>query len=191
MPDDPAPPASDPPAGTPPPAAPPPADSADPSPPTRDDVIRDPQALIDALAESRAAARRLERWKKDRERSDQQAADANKTELERLTDRAMTAEALLATRESDNLRLEVALEQLLGDDPQVKLAMSLAPRLRGTTREELQADAQQMRQLLGQQPGEPPPPPPPAGGSRLGNGQQPAGTDAAFTAQIRRATGRS
>ena len=182
----PAAPPADPPAD---PPAHPPADGDPPAAPSTEDVIRDPQALIDALGAARTDARRLERWKRDRERSDVAAADAAKTELERLTDRATKAEGTLATRDLQLLRTEVALEQLLGDDPRVKLAIALAARLQGTTREEIVADAASMRQLLGQQQGQPSSPPPPAGGSRLGNGAPPAGGDAAFSSQLRRAAG--
>lgn len=187
MPDPPAAPPADPPAD-PPPADPPPGD---PPTPTAEDVVKNPQALIDALGATRDENRRFARRLKDYERSERERSDAAKTELERATDRATAAEASLAARELDNLRLEVALEELLGDNPGIKMAMNLAPRLRGATREELQQDASQVRQLMGQTgSGTPPPTPPPAGGSRLGDGHPPAGSDASFEAALRRSAGR-
>jgi hypothetical protein len=193
-----------PPAGNPPPApAPAPAPASAPAPPadppeapapSREEVIQNPQALIDALGSVRDDNRRMTRRIRDFERAERERVDAARTELERANDRATTAEGRLGQRELDNLRLEVALEQIIGDHPGVRMAMNLAPRLRGSTREELAQDAAQMRQLLGQQPAGQPPPgqqPPPTGGSRLGDGvAQQAGSDAAFNAMLRRAAGR-
>ena len=188
--DPPAPPA-DPPAGNPPAADPP----ADPPSPSREDVIRDPQALIDALGSVRDENRRLGRRVKDFERGERDRTEAAKTEIERVTDRATKAEGELAGRDLQILRTEVALEQLLGDDPRVKLAMTLASRLQGTTREEIQTDAAQMRQLLGQGASvaggqQPHGRVDLGGGSRVDNGT-PSGSDAAFNAQLRRAAGRA
>ena len=183
----PTPPPADPPAD--PPAGDPPAE---PPAPTADEVVKNPQALIDALGSVRDENRRQARRLKDFERTERERTDATKTELERITERATTAESHLAGRELDNLRLEVALEQLLGDDPRVKLAMTLAGRLQGKTRDELVKDAAAMRQLLGQGNGAPPAPgvrPDYGSGSRLDPGVT-AGTDAAFNAQLRRAAGR-
>jgi hypothetical protein len=188
------PPPADPPAPTPPPAG----DPADPPTPTREEVIRDPQALLDVLSTTRDNERRLNRRLKDYERAERDRSEAAKTELERATDRATTAEGALQGEQLGRLRLEVALEQLAGDNPAVKMAIAMAPRLQGATREELIADAGQMRSLLGQQPGTPPPNgTPPAGGFDFGSGSRlpaagaPAsGTDAAFNAALRRASGR-
>lgn len=188
-----------PPANTPPPAdppAPPPAGDPDPPTPSREDVIRDPQALLDVLSQTRDEARRQARRLKDYERAERERTDAARTELERVTDRATTAETSLQGEQLGRLRLEVALEQLAGDNPAVAMAIAMAPRLQGATREELVADAGQMRQLLGQSG------PPPngsgagggfdfAGGSRLpAAGAPAAGTDAGFSAALRRAAGR-
>jgi hypothetical protein len=181
---------------TPPSADPSPADppadppaAGDDKPPTADEVVKNPQALIDALGSVRDENRRQARRLRDFERTERERADAAKTELQRATDRATDAETKLASRELDHLRLEVALEQLLGDDPRVKLAMTLATRLQGKTREEIQTDAAAMRQLLGQQ-ASTPPPVPAAGGSRLSDGNTTPGSDAAFNAELRRRAGR-
>jgi hypothetical protein len=188
-----------PPANTPPPAdppAPPPAgDPADPPTPTREEVIRDPQALLDVLSTTRDNERRLNRRLKDYERAERDRAEAAKTEIERVTDRATVAEGALQGEQLGRLRLEVALEQLAGDNPIVKMAIAMAPRLQGKTREELVADAGQMRQLLGQQPPGTNGTPPAGGfdygsGARAGAGAPGASTDAGFNAALRRAAGR-
>ena len=62
-----------------------------------------------------------------------QLEDANKTELERAKERAEKAEAAAKTADARAMRLEVA--QAKG------LSLSLATRLQGATREELEADA--------------------------------------------------
>lgn len=200
MPD--APPPGTPPTGTPPPPGPPPPappaagdpPPADPPTPSREDVIRDPQALLDVLSQTRDEARRQARRLKDYERAERERTDAARTELERATDRATTAEGTLAGEQFSRLQFEVAIEQFAGDNPAVAMAIAMAPRLQGTSREELVADAGRMRQLLGGQP-QPPPgngtPPPPAGGSRLPAPGAPAtGSDANFNAALRRAAGR-
>jgi hypothetical protein len=177
-----------------PPAAPPPADPpAEPPAPTADEVVKNPQALIDALGATRDENRRQARRLKDFERTERERTDASRTELERATDRATAAESTLGAAQLDRLRLEVALEQLVGDDPKVKWAIAMSSRLQGKSKDELVADAAQMRQLLGQS--QPPPPPgarPDYGsGSRIGDGAgAPANSDAAFNATLRRAAGR-
>lgn len=179
-------PPADPP-GDPPPADPPPAN--EPPEPTREDVVRDPQALIDALGAARNDARRLERWKRDRERADAAAADAQKTELERATERASTAEASLATSQRETMTLRELLEQYLGDDPRVRQVLYLAPLMKGSTPEEVRAEATRARELFGAQPPGSRPPVDYGSGTRLGNGQPESG-DAAFTQTIRRQAGR-
>jgi hypothetical protein len=183
------------PPGTPPPDPPPDPPPGDPPPdppaPTADDVVKNPQALIDALGSVRDENRRLGRRLKDYEKTERERTDASKTELQRATERATTAETTLAQRDLQVLRTTVALEQLLGDDPRIKLALTLADRLQGTSREEIAKDAAEMRQLLGQ--GTAPPPgqrPDYGSGSRLDNGGGTPGSDAAFNAQLRRAAGR-
>lgn len=62
--------------------------------------------------------------------------DRDKTELERLTERAEAAERAAAETEVRALRLEIAAEQ--------GLTPAQAKRLVGSTREELEADAQEL-----------------------------------------------
>jgi hypothetical protein len=184
-----------PPANTPPPADPPPADPPqDPAAPSADDVIKNPQVVLDLLSQTRDSERRLNRRIKDFERAERDRSEAAKTELERATDRATTAETSLQGEQLGRLRLEVALEQLAGDNPAVKMAIAMAPRLQGSTREELIADAGNMRALLGQT--APPNGTPAPGGFDFGSGSRlpaagaPApGSDAGFSAALRRAAG--
>lgn len=173
------PPPGDPPAGSPPP---PPADPppGDPPAPSRDDVVRDPQALIDLVGTLRDENRRHKRREADRERADRAAADAAKTELERANERAAAAEDNLHTERRERLATQVAAAK--------GLPMTLAARLRGDTVEELERDADEVLKALGR--AAPRAPVDYGSGSRLGDGQPAGGTDA-FSAQLRRAAGRS
>lgn len=82
--------------------------------------------------------------------------DANKTELEKLNERAAAAETRAAQLELSNTRAEVAMAK--------GLTASQAKRLVGATREELEADADQLLVDLGQPQGQQPPAAtPPAG----------------------------
>lgn len=69
--------------------------------------------------------------------------DAEKTELERATARAEAAENETATLRTELLRREVAEAK--------GIPLRLAGRLTGTTREELEADADQLAELIGDQ----------------------------------------
>jgi hypothetical protein len=182
------PPPADPPAGPPPPTDPPP----DPDPPTPQDLA----AALRALEAERDEKRRMNRRLKDFERTERERADATKTELERWTERATTAETTIQQRDQRDLHREIALEHFFGGDPRVKQALAIADRLQGATREEVLADP-----LLALFAGQPPPPgngtPPPAGGFDFGSGSRlpaagapAAGSDAGFSAALRRAAGR-
>lgn len=94
-------------------------------------------------------ASELEKWKslarKNEQRAKENAAaaqklaefeDANKTELEKLTERAAAAEARAAQVELASVRNEIALEK--------GLTPSQAKRLVGSTRDELAADADEL-----------------------------------------------
>lgn len=67
-------------------------------------------------------------------------AEKDKTELQKATERAEQMERELATERSNRLRLEVAQAK--------KLPVELAGRLQGTTKEELEADADALARLL-------------------------------------------
>jgi len=69
--------------------------------------------------------------------------DRDKTEAERLAERATTAEATAATAQSQLLKYQVAADK--------QLSPTLAARLQGSTREELAADADALLADLGRQ----------------------------------------
>jgi len=77
--------------------------------------------------------------------------DAQKTEQQRLEERAATAERLATEREADAIRARVALEK--------GLTPAQEKRLVGSTREELLADADQLLVDLGSRPRTPAPDP--------------------------------
>ena len=102
----------------------------------------------------KAKAREWERRAKENKGAADKLAqfeDANKTEMQKLTERLEAAERDLAARETAALRSEVALEK--------GLSASQARRLLGSSREELEADAEQLIADLGEQ-GKPRPPRP-------------------------------
>jgi hypothetical protein len=184
----PAPPAAPPPAT--PPGAPPSGDPPETPPPSREEVIQNPQALIDALGATRDENRRMTRRIRDFERAERERTEASRTELERATDRATTAETAATASARELMCVRVAMRQLFGGDSRVDQALSVATRLQGASEEEIAKDP--LLGLLLGQPAPPTPPgtPPPAGGSRLGDGAPSAGSDAAFNAILRRAAGR-
>lgn len=69
--------------------------------------------------------------------------DANKTELEKLTERASGAEDRATSAELRALRMEVALDKAPDGMPVTKIR-ALAKRLTGSTQEELEADAEEL-----------------------------------------------
>jgi len=71
----------------------------------------------------------------------QQFEDQNKTEQQKLAERATGAESRLAAAEARALRYEVAAE--------MGLPLSLAGRLQGTSKEELAADVTALKKELG------------------------------------------
>lgn len=113
-----------------------------------------PEGLGDAgkkaLTEEREARREAERAATDRQKQLdatlaelQQFRDRDKTEAEKLAERATTAEATAATAQSRLMKYEVAVEK--------RLPPTLAARLQGSTREELAADADALLADLGKQ----------------------------------------
>ncbi|MFE5332556.1 hypothetical protein ACFRCG_39880 [Embleya sp. NPDC056575] len=103
-----------------------------------------------ALTEEREARREAERTATERQKQLdaataelQQFRDRDKTEAERLAERAATAEATAATAQSRLMKYEVAAEK--------RLPPTLAARLQGSTREELAADADALLADLGKQ----------------------------------------
>lgn len=96
----------------------------------------------------RALQRERDTAKEAKRRADELAAqvaefeDRDKTDQQKLTERASSAEDRASKAETKALRLEVALEKgLVGD------RAALAARLQGNTKEELIADAEQLLAL--------------------------------------------
>lgn len=98
---------------------------------------QDIKGLLSTITALRADNKKLENHLKM-----QRTADASsKTELEKLTDRLTNAEKELEKTRMEALRLDIAAEK--------GLSKSQARRLLGTTREELEADAEDMREAFG------------------------------------------
>lgn len=94
----------------------------------------------------KALARKNEqRAKANAEAADRLAAleEQDKTEVQKLTDKATAAETRAAAAEMAGLRLEVALDKA-PEGMSVAQVRKLAKRLAGTTREDLEADADEL-----------------------------------------------
>lgn len=96
------------------------------------DADRAKDKISKANREAKALRERLEAAEKQLK----DAADADKSELQKLTDRLTTAETKAQEAEARALRLEIAHEK--------GLTPSQAKRLVGGTREELEADADEL-----------------------------------------------
>jgi hypothetical protein len=86
--------------------------------------------------------------------------DRDKSEQEKLEERAKAAEESARKAEEARLRAEVALDK--------GLPKALAARLQGATLEEMQADADALLALIPPTPGEPAPNPPDPAGAGVG-----------------------
>jgi 3-oxoacyl-[acyl-carrier-protein] synthase III len=92
-------------------------------------------------AKWKALARKHEKEAKANAAKLKEYEDREKTDTQKLTERAETAEGNLSAAELKALRLEVALDK--------GLPKSLAVRLQGSTVEELEADADELVETLG------------------------------------------
>lgn len=111
---------------------------------TQPDTKTFTQAELDDLIEKRLARERQKYSDYDDLKKRVTAAeDAKKTELEKLTDAKTTAEKEAAAATAKALRLEVAIEKAPEGMPISKIR-TLAKRLHGDTREELEADADEL-----------------------------------------------
>lgn len=146
--------------GTTPPAAP----AADPAPPT--DGLGEPGKK--ALDEERKARRAAERERDAQAARLKEFEDRDKTDAQKLEERASRAEQQLQPLTDETNRLRFALSKAASLDPaQVKPFLGIVDRLRGSTDEELSADADALLALLGNSgPATPPPPPSFDGGVR-------------------------
>lgn len=111
---------------TPPPTPPAPAPPAPPAPPDPDDDLAKMQAALRKANNEAAGARAKLK----------EIEDATKTDVEKLSERASSAEARASSAETQLLKLQVGAEK--------GLTVKQAGRLAGTTREELEADADEM-----------------------------------------------
>lgn len=105
------------------------------------------QEELDSIVESRLARERkryegFDEYKAKAEKFDQ-AQQASKSDIEKATERAQKAEADLAASQQLALRSEIALTK--------GLTPTQAKRLVGSTREELEADADELLKDLGDQ----------------------------------------
>jgi hypothetical protein len=115
-----------------------------------DDPSDLPESVKQILAKERKAARDAERARKAAEAKAKEYEDRDKTEAQKLEDRASAAEGRVGPLEQENARLRVAIEKGLPAD--------LVDRLRGGTVEELSADADALLTLVGSAPRSGPPP---------------------------------
>lgn len=110
---------------------------------TTDEVTsqaNDPDAVGKALRSERAKAREAEKRAKAAEAKAKQYEDRDKSAQEKADERATEAEKRADAADRKLLRLEVASEK--------KLPAKLAARLSGDTREELEADADELLELV-------------------------------------------
>lgn len=103
------------------------------------DRLPDDHPVVKALAKANKEAEQARLKVKEFE-------DRDKTNQERLAERASTLEGELTTAQANAARFEIALEK--------GLTKSQAKRLVGSTREELEADADELLTDLGVTPGE-------------------------------------
>lgn len=116
-------------------------------PPAKDDLGDGGKKALDA---ERAAARAAKKQVADLEAKLKEYEDRDKSETEKLSERVAAAEKRAADAEAKAARAEVAIVS--------KLTEAQASRLRGTTREELLADAEAMKAEWAT-PDQPAPPP--------------------------------
>ena len=102
--------------------------------PSSSDRLPDDHPVVQALAKANKEAEQARLKVKQYE-------DATKSEQEKLTERASELEKSLTTAEANAARFEIALEK--------GLTKSQAKRLVGSTREELEADAEELLADLG------------------------------------------
>jgi hypothetical protein len=92
-------------------------------------------------ARAEAAKRRVEA--REAKARAKEYEDQNKTEAQRLEERATTAEQRASTAEATSLRLEVALDKA-PEEMAIAQVRKLARRITGSTKEEMEADAEEL-----------------------------------------------
>lgn len=145
------------------------------------DVIADaenPDAVKEAMRRMKSERRQLAKRLEDAEGKLKEFTERDKTELERASERAEAAERELAAVKQRDLARTVALEK--------GLPTYLYDRLRGSTREDLEADADKLLTDVGQSATSTATRPDLGGGPR----KPPVKTSRDMDSRIRRATGR-
>lgn len=135
-------PPKDPPAPTDPPADPPKGDDDLDEIPVPDGADDEVKRVISKRNSELRALRARTKTAEEKARKYDQLEDAKKTESQRLTERATAAEKKAQEAELRALRLEVAADK--------GLKPAQAKRLVGTTKEELEADADELLETFGQ-----------------------------------------
>lgn len=115
----------------------PPAPDPDPAAAKAEDRLRDDHPVVKALAKANEEAKQARLKVKEFE-------DRDKTETERVAEKAAELEKNLTTAQADAVRFEIALDK--------GLTKSQAKRLVGSSREELEADAEELLADLGTKP---------------------------------------
>ena len=169
-----------------PPATPPaPLATATPAPPSTSPPP--PSDLGDAgkraLEEERKARRTADKERDALAARLKEFEDRDKTDAQKLEDRATRAEQALTPAQGEAQRLRFALDKASTLEPaQVKTFLGLVDRLRGTTTEELSADADALLALLGNAPPPPATAPPSFDGGARSGGTPPAASVASGAA---------
>ena len=154
---------------------------ADPPKPPQDEQLGDGGKK--ALAEERKARQTAERELARYRKAEQDKADAEKTELQKASETAAAAETRATEAEARALRLEVAAAK--------GLPLAMAKRLQGTTRDELEADADELLAAVppktaGDPPARPGPKPDPSQGARGEPKTRPTSLGAAVAAALKK-----
>lgn len=142
-----------------------------------------PESSPPDLAAMEASLRKANHEARTWRKKVQELEDAGKSELEKLSDRASTAEQRAADAEAKALRLEIATRKGLPE--------ALAYRLQGSTESELAADADVLLKLVsknGDREGAPPPPKPDPDQGK-GGGNPDGARDGELNTWFRRASG--
>lgn len=151
----------------PPPPQPPPAPPGQPPPPPASPAPLTQEDPTDWKAEAR-------KWEERAKANSDAAAklkeieDADKTEQQKLADQLQAAQADGSKSAAELLQLKVAMTKAPAGMPAAQIA-ELAARLRGSTQEELETDADRFFALVGPGQATPQQPPPPAGQTPVEN----------------------
>ena len=101
---------------------------------------RDPDAVRNALKREREARAAAQRERDDLQNKVKEFEDRDKSESQRLEERATKAEGERESLAQENLRLRVAIEK--------KLPAELIDRLKGGSKEEMESDADELLKLV-------------------------------------------